>query len=257
MTGNRLDIYLAQHENYSRENAKRVIADGYVKINGVIVTKPSTAVTTDDTVIVEAPTMPFVSRGGEKLQHALLTFRLDLSGLTCLDAGASTGGFTDCMLQNGAARVYAVDVGHSQLAPKLVTDNRVVSIEHTNIKDITPAMFEHALDFATADLSFISITKAAPFIIDVVRPQASLVFLIKPQFEAGELPNGRRYLNKQGVITDARFRKSVVDNTIERLVLLGLKLNGITESPIKGQNGNTEYLAHFTRADTSRLNSER
>jgi len=226
----------------SREKAKRAILAGQVRVNEQLARKPSDPVKEDDKLELLAPEK-FVSRGGFKLEHALDHFDLDVSGQTAIDLGASTGGFTDCLLQRGAAKVYAVDVGQAQLAWKLRRDSRVVVMEKTNARHLTPDKFPQPFapaDLVTADCSFISLRKIIPAAVALLRTSGKILALIKPQFEAGrkEVDRGA------GVIRDAEIHQRVL-REIEEFVAVqpGLKWRGITESPLTGPAGNKEFLA--------------
>lgn len=232
----RLDLLLMQKTGYSREFAKDIISKG-VTVDGRTVIKPGEKFPKTAEIAFTAPENIYVSRGGYKLEYALRYFAIDLRGKICLDAGASTGGFTDCMLQAGAARVYAVDVGTGQLAERLRLDPRVVSMENTDLRKIPT---EIAAAFLTADLSFISLTKVMPVIAGL--SPGSAVLLIKPQFEAG-----RGHLNKRGVVTDKKVHLRVIDSIYNCSAANGLKPLGHVESPITGQDGNIEYLLYAER----------
>lgn len=231
----------------SREKAKRAIMAGMVKVNHHPARKPSDSVRPEDKVILLAPEK-YVSRGGYKLEHALRHFRVDVAGKVAIDLGASTGGFTDCLLQNGAAKVYAVDVGQGQLAWKLRHDKRVVLMEKTNARELTVSKFPN--DFSGADLvmidcSFISLRKILPAAVALLKPSGKVVALIKPQFEAGkaEADKGR------GVITDSAIHERVV-RTLEEFVseMRGVSWRGVVESPLLGPAGNKEFLVLIEKA---------
>jgi 23S rRNA (cytidine1920-2'-O)/16S rRNA (cytidine1409-2'-O)-methyltransferase len=225
----------------SRERAKRAILAGQVRVNDQTARKASDAVKADDKISLDAPEK-FVSRGGHKLEHALLHFKLNVAGLNALDIGASTGGFTDCLLQNGAAKIFAIDVGQGQLAWKLRKDKRVIVLEKTNARHLTiekmPPPFAPA-DLAVIDCSFISLQKILPPAIALLKTDGKIVALVKPQFEAGkaEADKGR------GVITDPAVHERVVKE-LEAFVSAqtGLKWRGVTESPLLGPAGNKEFL---------------
>ncbi len=222
----------------SRERAKRLILAGAVRVNDHPARKPSDAVQPADVLAVEAPEK-FVSRGGHKLEHALEHFQLDVTGLTAFDLGASTGGFTDCLLQRGAAKVFAVDVGQGQLAWKLRRDPRVVVMEKTNARFLRPESFPAAADLAVVDCSFISLRKILPPAVPLLKPDGRMVALIKPQFEAGkaEADKGR------GVITDAAVHARVIAELKEFVAAqAGLCWRGVVESPLLGPAGNKEFL---------------
>ncbi|HEX7860738.1 MAG TPA: TlyA family RNA methyltransferase [Verrucomicrobiae bacterium] len=229
----------------SREKAKRAILAGAVKVNGQRAAKASDNVRDGDQVTLDRPDK-FVSRGGHKLEHALNHFHLAMEGLTAIDLGASTGGFTDCLLQHGAARVYAVDVGHGQLAWKLRQDPRVVVMEKTNARELTPASFSHfgpqpfaSADVIVIDCSFISLQKLLPAAVALLRPAGKLVALVKPQFEAGkaEVDKG------EGVITDPAIHERVLAELRAFIANMAeVDWKGVTESPLLGPAGNKEFL---------------
>ena len=228
----------------SRERAKRLVLAGQVRINGHPARKPSDNIKPADELTVDTPEK-FVSRGGHKLEHALEYFQLDVSGLTALDLGASTGGFTDCLLQRGAAKVFAVDVGQGQLAWKLRQDPRVVVMEKTNARHLRPENFPAPADLAVIDCSFISLQKILPPAVPLLKPAGRIVALIKPQFEAGkaEVDKGR------GVITDASIHERVLAELKEFVAAqTGLCWRGVVESPLLGPAGNKEFLALIEKA---------
>jgi 23S rRNA (cytidine1920-2'-O)/16S rRNA (cytidine1409-2'-O)-methyltransferase len=226
----------------SREQARRAVMAGRVRLNGQPARKPGQSVHAKDEICLEAPER-FVSRGGHKLEHALQHFALEVAGQVALDLGASTGGFTDCLLQRGAKRVYAVDVGRGQLAWKLRQDPRVVVMEGVNARHLSPAAFPQpmsAVDLVVIDCSFISLRKILPSAIELVRPAGMIVALIKPQFEAGRAEADRG----AGVITDPRVHERVLGETEAFVVETGrLRWRGVTESPLRGPAGNKEFLA--------------
>jgi 23S rRNA (cytidine1920-2'-O)/16S rRNA (cytidine1409-2'-O)-methyltransferase len=225
----------------SREKAKRAIMAGQVRINQRLARKPSDTVKPDEEITLASPEK-FISRGGFKLEHALNHFQLDVSGQTAIDTGASTGGFTDCLLQHGAARVYAVDVGQGQLAWKLRHDPRVVVMEKTNARTLTPAKFPPTfapVDLAVIDCSFISLRKILPPIVALLRPLAKIVALIKPQFEAGKAEADRG----AGVIRDPAVHERVLRELNQFVAARrDLRWLGVTESPVLGPAGNKEFL---------------
>jgi 23S rRNA (cytidine1920-2'-O)/16S rRNA (cytidine1409-2'-O)-methyltransferase len=225
----------------SREKAKRAIMAGQVRINERLACKPSDSVKPDDQLTLAAPER-FVSRGGLKLEHALNHFQLDVSGTTAIDLGASTGGFTDCLLQRGVAKVYAVDVGQGQLAWKLRCDPRVVVMEKTNARELTPARFPPPFvpaDVMVIDCSFISLRKILPPTVALLRPSAKIVALIKPQFEAGKAEADRG----AGVIRDPAIHQRVLRELNEFVAARpALRWLGVTESPLLGPAGNKEFL---------------
>jgi len=226
----------------SREKAKRAVMAGQVRVNERLASKPSDSVKPDDELTLAAPDK-FVSRGGFKLEHALNHFHLDISGQTAIDLGASTGGFTDCLLQRGAAKVYAVDVGQGQLAWKLRQDARVVVMEKTNARALTPACFPPPFvpaDLVVIDCSFISLQKILPPAVALVRPFAKIVALIKPQFEAGKTEADRG----AGVIRDPAIHQRVLRELNQFVTACGgWNWLGVTESPLLGPAGNREFLA--------------
>lgn len=223
----------------SRNRAQTLIADGHVTLNGVVCLKASRTVSDTDEIHV-TESLPYVGRGGYKLSFALAEFQLKLSGLRCLDIGASTGGFTDCMLQNGAASVLAVDVGHDQFAAELRNDDRVTLMEGTDIRTLSPETDGLPAQFAACDVSFISLTQIIPVLPPLLLPHARLVLLVKPQFEAG-----RQALNKHGVVKDEKIRMRTVKNIQDTAALYGMTPLGLCESPIAGGSGNTEYLLYL------------
>ena len=224
----------------SRERARTTIMSGLVFVNGNRVDKPGTAVAPDARIEVRGEAIPFVSRGGFKLDKALKVFPVDPAGKICLDCGASTGGFTDVLLQHGAARVYAVDVGYGQLAWKLRTDERVVNLERTNLRYVTREQIPDMIDLAVMDVSFISVRLIIPTVMQLLKPDADLVCLIKPQFEAG-----RDDVGKKGVVRDSEVHVRVVEGIIGFAEEEGLSVLGLDYSPIRGPEGNIEYICHL------------
>lgn len=229
----------------SRERAKEYIQTGSVTVNGNIAKKPSDGVSEDDVIILTGETLKYVGRGGLKLEGAINSFSVDLSDKTCLDIGASTGGFTDCMLQFGAKKVYAVDVGHGQLVEKLRADERVVNIEGVNVKDLTHELIREPIDFISADLSFISVRYAADAANLILRTNGEAVLLIKPQFEAG-----RKNLSKTGIVHDRKVHTEVLESLCGYFQSLGFEVKGLEPSPIKGGDGNIEYLVHLVKSES-------
>lgn len=224
----------------SRERAKTTIMSGLVFVNGQRVDKPGTAVDPEAKIEVHGEALPFVSRGGFKLDKALRVFPVDPAGKTCLDCGASTGGFTDVLLQHGAKKVYAVDVGYGQLAWKLRNDARVVNLERTNLRYVTQEQIPEPIDLAVMDVSFISIRLVIPAVKALLRPDADFICLIKPQFEAG-----REEVGKKGVVRDSAVHKRVIQEILDFVPTAGLTVVGLDFSPIKGPEGNIEYLCHL------------
>lgn len=225
----------------SRERAKALIMAGQVYVGGQKVEKAGTLVAADAAISVSGGGLGYVSRGGLKLAKALAVFPVDLAGKVMVDVGASTGGFTDCALKNGAAKVYAIDVGYGQLAWSLRTDERVVSMERTNIREVTPAQVGEAADFATVDVSFISLEKVLPVVKTLLAADGRAVVLIKPQFEAG-----REKVGKRGVVRDPAVHREVIARVIAAAATLGFTPAGLTYSPVKGPEGNIEYLLYLT-----------
>ena len=221
----------------SRERARALIMAGQVVVADHVAEKPGQMVPVAAEVRLKGELLPFVSRGGLKLQKALDEFNIDVTGLIVLDVGASTGGFTDCLLQRGAAKVIAVDVGHGQLAWKLRQDERVVNLEKTNIRYLTPDKLPQIPDLAVIDASFISLAKVLPATLILLKDEAVIIALIKPQFEVG-----RGEVGKGGVVRDALKHREVITTISSVAENLGLKVRGVTESPILGPKGNREFL---------------
>ena len=224
----------------SRERAKTTIMSGLVFVNGQKIDKPGTAVDPEAKIEVHGDALPFVSRGGFKLDKALKVFPVDPAGKVCLDCGASTGGFTDVLLQHGAAKVYAVDVGYGQLAWKLRTDERVINLERTNLRYVTEEQIPEPIDLAVMDVSFISIRLVLPVVKGFLKPGADYICLIKPQFEAG-----REEVGKKGVVRDVRVHERVVHELLAFSREIGFSVMGLDYSPIKGPEGNIEYICHL------------
>jgi len=224
----------------SRERAKTTIMSGLVFVNGQRADKPGMPVSPEAEIEVRGVALPFVSRGGFKLDKALKVFPVDPAGKRCIDCGASTGGFTDVLLQHGAEKVYAVDVGYGQLAWKLRTDERVVNLERTNLRYVTEEQIPELLDLAVMDVSFISIRLVIPAVKNLLKPGADFICLIKPQFEAG-----REEVGKKGVVRDKAVHEEVVRGIIEFAPTLGFSVMGLDYSPVKGPEGNIEYICHL------------
>lgn len=222
----------------SRERAKITIMEGSVFVDGQRVDKPGTAVDPEKSVEVRGEQLAWVSRGGKKLEKALKVFPVDPAGCLCIDCGASTGGFTDVLLQNGAKKVYAVDVGYGQLAWKLRTDERVVNLERTNLRYLTREQIPETLDLAVMDVSFISIRLVLPAVRELLKPDGEVICLIKPQFEAG-----REHVGKKGVVRDSAVHLAVLESFLTFFPDAGFTLMGLDFSPIRGPEGNIEYLA--------------
>lgn len=230
----------------SRERAKTTIMSGLVYVNGQKADKPGMQVIPDVKVEVRGNALPYVSRGGFKLEKALRVFPIDPTGKVCIDCGASTGGFTDVLLQNGASRVYAVDVGYGQLAWSLRNDPRVVSMERTNVRYISSEQIPEMLDLAVMDVSFISIELILPAIVPLLKAGADVVCLIKPQFEAG-----REEVGKKGVVRDSAVHQRVIERILSVVPQFGYSAVGLDYSPIRGPEGNIEYLCHLRKGSYS------
>lgn len=228
----------------SREKAKALIMAGVVYINNQKADKCGMTLKETDVLEVRSNPLKYVSRGGLKLEKAIDFFDLKLDGMVCADIGASTGGFTDCMLQNGADKVYAIDVGYGQLAWKLRSDDRVINLERTNFRYVTHEQIPEELDFASVDVSFISLSIIAPVMHGLMKPGAKAVCLIKPQFEAG-----RENVGKKGVVRDRSVHVEVVDRISKMLLSTGFSILGLTYSPVKGPEGNIEYLIYLQKCD--------
>ena len=240
----RLDILLTEKKFFdSRTRAQAMIMAGKILVNGQKVDKAGTLVAVDVQIKILGEEMPFVSRGGLKLQKALDVFKINLNGRIAADVGASTGGFTDCMLQRGAKRVYAIDVGYGQLAWKLRSNLQVVNMERTNIRNVTRKDFFYEVpDFASIDVAFISLEKVLPVVFDVLTDSGEVVALIKPQFEAG-----REHVGKKGVVRDKKIHAAVIEKVLNFAAGVGFAVRGLDFSPVKGPEGNIEYLAHLAK----------
>lgn len=229
----------------SREKAKAIIMSGIVYVNNQKCDKAGDSVKSDDNIEVRGETLKYVSRGGLKLEKAIKSFDVMLKGAICADIGASTGGFTDCMLQNGAQKVYAIDVGYGQLAWKLRTDERVVNLERTNFRYVTQEQVPDKLDFASVDVSFISLSLIMPVMRTLLRDGGRAVCLIKPQFEAG-----KENVGKKGVVRDKSVHIAVINKIINIIQENKFSLLGLDFSPIKGPEGNIEYLCYIQKDDS-------
>ncbi|HQZ36246.1 MAG TPA: TlyA family RNA methyltransferase [Ilumatobacteraceae bacterium] len=237
----RLDAELVRRQlAESRTDAARSITAGRVLVNGTFADKASRQVHTGDAIVIAGPPARFVSRGGEKLDAALAAFEIDVGNLRALDAGASTGGFTDCLLQRGAAHVVALDVGHGQLHPRIRDDQRVTVLERFHIRDATPAAIGGAVQLVVADLSFISLRRVLAPLIGAALPGSALVLLVKPQFEAGRVEVAKAH----GVITDTAIHERVRDEVGAALIEADCAVQGWVDSPIYGGDGNREFLVH-------------
>jgi len=240
MAKRRLDTLLMERGLVeSRERAQGLILAGKVKVDGQVAHKPGKRVPAEVEIALEEA-LPYVSRGGLKLEEALNRFQLDLSGLICTDVGASTGGFTDCLLQHGAAKVYAIDVGYGQLAWELRQDPRVVVLERTNIRYLES--LPEPIDLATIDVSFISLELVLPPVLNFLKPEGQIIALIKPQFEAG-----REQVGKGGVVKDPEVHRQVLHKVAKVAQDLGLRILGLVPSPLLGPAGNVEFLIHLSK----------
>lgn len=248
----RLDVLLVQLGlANSRELAKAYIMAGNVYVDGQKEDKAGTKVAVNADIEVKGSQMKYVSRGGYKLEKAINEFGVELEGKICLDIGASTGGFTDCMLQNGASKVYAIDVGYGQFAWKLRNDERVVCLEKTNVRYVTHEQVPDEGDFASIDVSFISLTKVLPAVLGVLGPNGQLVCLIKPQFEAG-----REKVGKKGVVRDINVHREVIEMIVNYVRAQNLGILALDFSPIKGPEGNIEYLIYLDKSQTGMTEEE-
>jgi len=253
MNKERLDILVTSHGLFeSRESAKRAIMAGIVLVNDEPIDKAGTKVPVTSEIRIKGQVMPYVSRGGYKLEQAIKKFDLNLSGKMIMDIGASTGGFTDCALQNGAVMSYAIDVGYNQLAWKLRQDERVLSMERTNFRHMTSEDLKNGVPtFACMDVSFISIKLLLPVIKALLCMTGEIVALIKPQFEAG-----RVHIGKKGIVRDAKVHISVIKDIVSFIRELELIPLGLTHSPIKGGEGNIEFLIHIGRTGDEGVTDE-
>lgn len=239
----RLDVLLVKKNMAeSREKAKAYIMDGNVFVDGVREDKPSTKVSEEALLELHGHTMKYVSRGGFKLEKAVNEFGVELAGKVCMDVGASTGGFTDCMLQNGAKKVFAVDVGTNQLAQKLRADGRVISMEKTNIRHVACEDIGELVEFVSIDVAFISLTKVLGVVYQLMKEGGKIVCLIKPQFEAG-----KEKVGKKGVVRERKVHLEVIEQVIRYADGLGFLLLNLSYSPIQGPEGNIEYLLYMEK----------
>jgi 23S rRNA (cytidine1920-2'-O)/16S rRNA (cytidine1409-2'-O)-methyltransferase len=243
MAKERLDVLLVNRGlATSREKAKAVIMSGNVYVDGQKEDKAGQSFPDTVNIEVRGTTLKYVSRGGLKLEKAMECFDVEPNGKVCMDVGSSTGGFTDCMLQNGAVKVYAVDVGHGQLDWKLRNDPRVVCMEKTNIRYVTPEDIDDKIQLSSIDVSFISLTKVLEPVKNLLDDEGEIVCLIKPQFEAG-----REKVGKHGVVRDPQVHREVIDKVIEYAVSIGFEVKNLEFSPVKGPEGNIEYLLHIRK----------
>lgn len=245
----RLDVALYERGfAESREKAKALIMAGIVYVNNQKSDKAGNTVKSEDVIEVRGETLKYVSRGGLKLEKAMSAFSLSLDGFLCADIGASTGGFTDCMLQNGAKRVYAIDVGYGQLAWKLRTDERVVNLERTNFRYVTEEQIPEKLDFCSVDVSFISLSLILPVMRNILRENGKAVCLIKPQFEAG-----KENVGKKGVVREKSVHIAVIDKIKNIINENKFSLLGLDFSPVKGPEGNIEYLCYIEKSENPEI----
>ena len=243
MAKERLDVLLVSRGlAESREKAKAIIMSGNVYVDGQKEDKAGSNFPAEAVIEVRGNTLKYVSRGGLKLEKAMENFDVTLAGKICMDVGSSTGGFTDCMLQNGAVKVYAVDVGHGQLAWKLRNDERVVCMEKTNIRYVTPEDVADKINFSSIDVSFISLTKVLGPVKELLSDDGHIVCLIKPQFEAG-----REKVGKHGVVRDSAVHLEVIEKVIDFAISIGFEVLNLEFSPVKGPEGNIEYLLHLQK----------
>ena len=239
----RLDVLLVKRNlAASREKAKAIIMSGNVYVDNQKEDKPGTTFPEESKIEVRGHTLPYVSRGGLKLEKAMKEFQVSVEGKVCTDVGSSTGGFTDCMLQNGAVKVFAIDVGHGQLDWKLRQDERVVCMEKTNIRYVTPEDIGEEVQFSSIDVSFISLTKVLKPIFDYLSEDGEIVALIKPQFEAG-----REKVGKKGVVREKSTHLEVIETVIQYALSIGFDVLNLEFSPIRGPEGNIEYLVHLKK----------
>ena len=243
MSKERLDVLLVNNGlATSREKAKTMIMEGLVFIKGNREDKPGSMFPDDSVIEIKGEKLRYVSRGGLKLEKAMDVFPIDLTDAYCMDIGASTGGFTDCMLQNGAAYVFSIDVGYGQLDYKLRSDERVCCMEKTNFRYVTPEDIGKPIDFASVDVSFISLDKILKPAYEILKEDGQMVCLIKPQFEAG-----KEKVGKKGVVRDSAVHIEVIEKVVDFAKSIGFSIRGLDYSPIKGPEGNIEYLLHIQK----------
>lgn len=244
----RLDNYLVSKGYFkSRQKAKYAIDTGIVYVNNIKITKSSKLLSQTDNIEIKGESLKYVSRGGLKLEKAINTFKINLVDKICMDIGASTGGFTDVMLKNGAKKIYSIDVGHNQLDESLIKNPKVVNMEGINIKNLDTKKFKN-IDFISTDVSFISILQVIPKIYELLKIKGTAVILIKPQFEVG-----KQNLNKNGVVKDIKIHKKIVENIIEQINTMGFEILELDYSPIKGPAGNIEYLLYIEKNNNNLL----
>lgn len=243
----RLDVILVNNGlASSRDNAKRTIMAGLVTVDGIVETKSGQKFDVDSEFKVKDKLLKYVSRGGLKLEKAIQSFNIKLNGCYAVDMGASTGGFTDCMLMNGALKVYALDVGYGQLDYKLRVDPRVINMEKTNIRYLDTTLIEEPIDFISIDVSFISLRHIFPVASKILKDTGAIMCLIKPQFEAG-----REQVGKKGIVRDSKVHVEVIENVISYASDNGLYPHGLDYSPVKGTKGNIEYLLYLKKTESS------
>ena len=243
----RLDVILVNNGlASSRDNAKRTIMAGLVTVDGIVETKSGQKFDVDSEFKVKDKLLKYVSRGGLKLEKAIQSFSIKLNGCYAVDMGASTGGFTDCMLMNGALKVYALDVGYGQLDYKLRVDPRVINMEKTNIRYLDTTLIEEPIDFISIDVSFISLRHMFPVASEILKDAGAVMCLIKPQFEAG-----REQVGKKGIVRDSKIHVEVIENVIGYASDNGLFPHGLDYSPVKGTKGNIEYLLYLKKTESS------
>ena len=243
----RLDVILVNNGlASSRDNAKRTIMAGLVTVDGIVETKSGQKFDVDSEFKVKDKLLKYVSRGGLKLEKAIQSFNIKLNGCYAVDMGASTGGFTDCMLMNGALKVYALDVGYGQLDYKLRVDPRVINMEKTNIRYLDTTLIEEPIDFISIDVSFISLRHMFPVASKILKDTGAIMCLIKPQFEAG-----REQVGKKGIVRDSKVHVEVIENVISYASDNGLYPHGLDYSPVKGTKGNIEYLLYLRKTESS------
>ena len=244
----RLDVILVNNGlASSRDNAKRTIMAGLVTVDGIVETKSGQKFDVDSEFKVKDKLLKYVSRGGLKLEKAIQSFNIKLNGCYAVDMGASTGGFTDCMLMNGALKVYALDVGYGQLDYKLRVDPRVINMEKTNIRYLDTTLIEEPIDFISIDVSFISLRHMFPVASEILKDAGAVMCLIKPQFEAG-----REQVGKKGIVRDSKVHVEVIENVIGYASDNGLYPHGLDYSPVKGTKGNIEYLLYLRKTESSK-----
>ena len=244
----RLDVILVNNGlASSRDNAKRTIMAGLVTVDGIVETKSGQKFDVDSEFKVKDKLLKYVSRGGLKLEKAIQSFNIKLNGCYAVDMGASTGGFTDCMLMNGALKVYALDVGYGQLDYKLRVDPRVINMEKTNIRYLDTTLIEEPIDFISIDVSFISLRHMFPVASKILKDTGAVMCLIKPQFEAG-----REHVGKKGIVRDSKVHVEVIENVIGYASDNGLYPHGLDYSPVKGTKGNIEYLLYLRKTESSK-----